>query len=168
MAMPFNADEVFEMAEQIERNGAKFYRAAAEKFAGMAPVFLDLARMEDEHIKTFAAMHAELSGSEFDPPVFDPDGEAQMYLRAMADGHVFDLKTDPAQQVADKKTPEDVLKMAMQAERDSIAFYVGLKESVPQKAGKDKVEAIIREEMGHMAILNEKLQALKLHDTDIS
>jgi rubrerythrin len=106
-------------------------------------------------------MHAELSGKELEAPVYDPDGEVQMYLRVMADGHIFDLTTDPAQQMANKKTPEDVLKMGMRAERDSIAFYVGLKESVPQQAGKDKVQAIIKEEMGHMAILNEKLQALQ-------
>ena len=31
MSITFNADEVFEMAEQIERNGAKFYREAATK-----------------------------------------------------------------------------------------------------------------------------------------
>jgi len=161
MAIPFSADEVFEMAEQIERNGAKFYRTAAEKFPDIAPLFLDLARMEDEHQKTFAALRVELSGAELDTPVYDPDGEVQMYLRVMADGNVFDLKTDPAQQLAETKTPEDVLKMAMRAERDSIAFYVGLKESVSQKAGKDKVQAIIKEEVGHMAILNEKLQALK-------
>jgi rubrerythrin len=161
MATPFNADEVFEMAEQIERNGAKFYRTAAEKFPDIAPILLDLAKMEDEHLKTFAAMHAELSGRELEAPVYDPDGEVLMYLRAMADGHVFDLRTDPAQQLAEKKTPEDILKMGMRAERDSIAFYAGLKESVPQKAGKDKVEAIIKEEMGHIAILDEKLQALK-------
>lgn len=161
MAIPFNADEVFEMAEQIERNGAKFYRTAAKKFPDLAAVLLDLARMEDEHEKTFAAMHTDLAGGELDTPVYDPDGEVHMYLRVMADGHVFDLKTDPAQQVADKKTPEDILKMALGAERDSIAFYVGLKESVSQKAGKDKVDAIIKEEMGHMAVLNEKLKALK-------
>lgn len=161
MAMPFNADEVFEMAEQIERNGAKFYRAAAKKFPDLESVLLDLARMEDDHEKTFAAMRAELAGGELEMPVYDPDGEVQMYLRVMADGHVFDLSADPAKQLADKKTSEDVLRMAMGAERDSIAFYVGLRESVPQKAGKDKVEAIIREEMGHMAILNEKLQAFK-------
>jgi rubrerythrin len=161
MAIPFSADEVFEMAEQIERNGAAFYRTAAEKFPDVGPVLLDLARMEDEHLKTFAAMRADLSGGELDTPVYDPDGEVKMYLRVMADGNIFDLKTDPAQQLADITTPEDVLKKAMQAERDSIAFYVGLKESVPQKAGKDKVQAIIREEVGHMAILNEKLQALK-------
>jgi rubrerythrin len=161
MAMPFNADEVFEMAEQIERNGAKFYRAAAKKFPEIAPVLLDLAKMEDEHLKTFVAIHAELSGRELETPVYDPDSEVQMYLRVMADGHVFDLTTDPAQQMADERTPEDVLKMGMRAERDSIAFYIGLKESVSQQAGKNKVQAIIKEEMGHMAILNEKLQALQ-------
>ena len=30
MIYDFNADDIFEMAEQMERNGAKFYRTAAE------------------------------------------------------------------------------------------------------------------------------------------
>jgi rubrerythrin len=161
MGMPFNADEVFEMAEQIERNGAKFYRAAAEKFSQVREVLLDLATMEDDHEKIFAAMRAELSGTEVAPPVFDPDGEAQMYLRVMADDHVFNVKTDPAEQLAGTETAEDLLKMAIGVERDSIVFYVGLKEAVSHRAGKDKVESIIKEEIGHIATLNEKLQALE-------
>jgi len=160
MSMPFNADEVFEMAEQIERNGGKFYRAAAEKFPAVSEVLLGLAAMEDEHLKTFTDMRAELSGTEVEEPVFDPDGQAQMYLRVMADGNVFDVKADPVEQLAEKDTPEDVLKMAIGVERDSIAFYVGLKEAVSRRAGKDKVEDIIKEEMGHIVTLNEKLQDL--------
>ncbi len=161
MGMPFNADEVFEMAEQIERNGAKFYRAAAENFPDVSQIFLDLAAMEDKHLKTFAAMREELSDSESDPPVFDPYEEAQMYLQVMADGYVFDMNTDLVEQLSGCKTPEDVLKMAIGVERDSIVFYVGLKESVSQRAGKDKVEAIIREEVGHIAILKKKLDGLQ-------
>ena len=161
MGIPFNADEVFEMAEEIERNGGKFYRAAAKKFPALRKLLLNLADMEDQHEKTFAAMRAELSGEEMEPPVFDPDGEAQMYLRVMADGHVFNLRADPAEKLGGIETPQDLLKMAMCVERDSIAFYVGLKESVSAKAGKDKVEAIIKEEISHIAILNEKLEALK-------
>jgi rubrerythrin len=160
MSMPFNADEVFEMAEQIERNGGKFYRAAAKKLPTMSKVLLDLAVMEDKHLKTFSNMRAELSGTEVEEPVYDPDGQAQMYLRVMADGHVFDLKTDPVKQLATKNSPEEVLKMAIGIERDSIAFYVGLKEAVSRKAGKDKVEDVIKEEMGHIVILNQKLQDL--------
>lgn len=161
MAIPFNADEVFEMAEEIERNGSRFYRTAAKKFPALRQLLVNLADMEDQHEKTFAAMRADLSGEEAESPVFDPDGEAQMYLRVMADGHVFDVKADPAEKMGGIKTPQDLLKTAMCAERDSIAFYVGLKESVSAKAGKDKVEAIIREEIGHIAVLNEKLEALK-------
>jgi len=160
MGIPFNADEVFEMAEQIERNGGKFYRAAAEKFPAVSTVLLSLAAMEDEHLKTFANMRTELSGTELEEPVFDPDGQAQMYLRVMADGNVFDVKADPVEQLATRNTPEDVLKMAIGVERDSIAFYVGLKEAVSRRAGKDKVDDIIREEMGHIVTLNEKLQDL--------
>lgn len=160
MSMPFNADEVFEMAEQIERNGSKFYRAAAKKFPEVSKLLLELAAMEDKHLKTYENMRAELSGTEIEQPVFDPDGQAQMYLRVMADGHVFDVKTDPAEKLANKNTPEEVLKMAIGLERDSIAFYVGLKEAVSNKAGKDKVEDIIKEEMGHIVILNQKLQEL--------
>lgn len=161
MVMPFNADEIFEMAEQIERNGGKFYRAAAEKFPAVNDILLSLAAMEDEHLKTFADMRTELSGTELEEPVFDPDGQAQMYLRVMADGNVFDVKVDPVEQLATKNTPEDVLKMAIGVERDSIAFYVGLKEAVSRRAGKDKVDDIIKEEMGHIVTLNEKLQDLK-------
>lgn len=160
MHSPFNADEIFEMAEQIERNGSKFYRAAAEKFPAVRELLLRLAEWEDVHVATFATMRAELSADHTAPPVFDPDGQAQMYLRAMADGHIFNPKADPGEMVAETDTPEDILHLAISVERDSIAFYVGLKQSVSARAGRDKVEAIIREELSHVAILNEELESL--------
>ena len=58
MGIEFNADEIFEIAEQIERNGAGFYRRAAEAVEDSQKrrILLDLASREDEHEKTFAAM----------------------------------------------------------------------------------------------------------------
>jgi rubrerythrin len=55
MSYDFNADEVFEMAEQLERNGAKFYHDAAEGDVGQSnkQMLLDLAAMEEAHEKTF-------------------------------------------------------------------------------------------------------------------
>ncbi len=156
----YSVDEIFAMAEQIERNGGKFYRAAAEKFLAVRELLLRLAAWEDAHVETFAAMRAEFAEGPGAPPVFDPDDQAQMYLRAMADGHVFNPKADPGELVAETDTPEDILHLAMSVERDSIAFYVGLKRSVTQAAGKDKVEAIIKEEISHVAILNKELEAL--------
>jgi rubrerythrin len=161
MGVTFNADEVFKMAEQIERNGVKFYHAAADKLPAGRQMLLDLASMEQEHEKTFADMRAQLSGREQEPMVFDPNDEAQMYLQVAADGHVFDTKTEPTEKLKGKDTLDDILKMAIDMEKDSIAFYAGLKEWVPPRAGRDKIEGIIREEFGHIATLSEKLSALK-------
>ena len=127
----------------------------------MGQLLLKLAVMEDEHLKTFAAMRKELSGTELEQPVYDPDNEAQMYLQVMADHNVFDVKADPTKKLDGAKKPQDVLNLAIGIEKDSIAFYVGLKETVSRKAGKDKVDEIIKQEIGHIAILKHQLDELQ-------
>jgi rubrerythrin len=159
MGVQFNADEVFGMAEQIERNGAKFYRKAADGAAGETSreMLLKLAAMEDDHEKTFAAMRADLSQTEREPMVFDPEGETGMYLNAMADGYVFDVRTDPSEQLSGDEPVEHVLKTAIGLEKESVVFYQGLKQMVPEDAGKDRLEDIINQEMGHIALLSREL-----------
>jgi len=165
MSITFNAFEIFEIAEQLERNGAKFYRKAARSIADqeLRKMLLELADMEAEHEKTFAGMRKQLSESDKDWQlrVFDPENELSLYLQAMANGHVFDLRKDPSKQLRSTETVEDILKLAIDAEKDSIIFYLGLKDFVPVKAGKDKVEEIIKEEMSHIAVLNRRFPASK-------
>jgi len=162
MSIHFNADEIFEMAEQIERNGAKFYRKVAEgtEDEGTKQFLLELAAMEDDHERTFAAMRAELSAEERTSTVFDPEGEAGMYLQAMADGYVFDVRADPAELLTGEETIAEVLGTAIGLEKDSIVFYLGIKEMVPEKLGKDRMNAIIKEEMSHITTLSNKLATL--------
>lgn len=163
MSITFNAFEIFEMAEQIERNGVKFYRKAAQSISEqeVRQTLVGLADMEAEHEETFAGMRKALSDEDRELRVFDPENEVALYLQAMASGHVFDLKKDPGEQLAGTETVEDILKLAIDAEKDSIVFYLGLKDFVPVRAGKDRVEAIIKEEMGHIAVLNRGLPASK-------
>jgi len=158
MSTDFTADEVFEMAEQIERNGAKFYRRAAENSADAAvkDILLELAAMEDNHEKTFAAMRADLSGPEMGVTVFDPEGEAVKYLQAMANGHVFDL-SDPSEKLTGNESKVDVFRTAVGLEEDSIVFYLGMKDLVPGSLGKNRIDGIIREEMSHVVILTQEL-----------
>ena len=156
----FNADEVFEMAEEIERNGAKFYRKAAESKDGdNRGLLLGLAAMEDEHEKTFAAMRGELSAEEKTPITFDPDNDAALYLRAMADGKVF--KSDPSEALSGNESIQDILKTAIGMEKDSVVFYTSMNELVTKTSGKEKVDAIIKEEIGHVVQLTEQLTASK-------
>ncbi len=163
MSIQFNADEIFEMAEQIERNGARFYRKAAEGFedAGTRDTLLNLASREDEHLKTFADMRASLPNKDRGWDMFDPEGQAAMYLRAMADGYVFDVQTDPSEKLTGKETLEEIYRTAIGLEKDSIVFYRGLREMVPENLGRDRIEDIIREEMKHITILSKGLASLK-------
>jgi rubrerythrin len=163
MGITFNADEIFEMAEEIERNGAKFYREAAENASDekIKRILLDMAVMEDGHLSTFEEMRKELGPREKEAMVFDRDNEAALYLQTMADGRGYEGKVSLAEKLTGKETPQEILRIAIDAEKDSVVFYVGLKDLVSARAGKDKVEGIIREEMGHIATLKKELAALK-------
>ena len=156
MGFDFNADDIFEMAERMERNGAKFYRTAAEKVADSSAkeFLLELAGMEDEHEKTFALLRADLSQKEKTATVFDPEGESALYLRALADSEVFFKKE------IDISSMEEILKAAIMAEKDSIVFYLGMMQFVPEELGKDKLGKIIKEEMAHIRILSNELVSL--------
>jgi rubrerythrin len=153
MANEFNANDIFEMAVKIEKNGAVFYREAAEKVEGEnnKAFLLELARMEDEHEQTFATMKKELAEDEAFSNTFDPEDENALYLSAFADTRVFFKKDQPGSDL------KDILGCAIQTEKDSIAFYLGMKALVPQKQGQSKIDDIIKEEMGHIRILAGKL-----------
>ncbi|MCK5260666.1 MAG: ferritin family protein [Thermoplasmatales archaeon] len=156
MSYDFNADEIFEIAEQIERNGAKFYRTAAENVADedKKKLLIQLAEMEDEHEETFKALRAELSENEKVMTTFDPEGDAEYYLRALADTRVFYEKE------IDTTSLKEVFKTAITAEKDSIVFYLGMKDIVPGHMGKQKLDGIIREEMDHIRLLSRELLSL--------
>jgi rubrerythrin len=155
MSYDFNADEVFEMAEQIERNGAKFYRDAAKSVADPSnkDLLSGLAQMEEAHEKTFKSMRSELTSAEKASTVFDPSGEASLYLRALADTRIFFEKK------IDTTSMMEILKSAIEAEKDSIVFYLGMKEAVPASLGQDRIDGIIKEEMGHISVLSKELIA---------
>ncbi|MDA3787974.1 MAG: hypothetical protein PF503_05730 [Desulfobacula sp.] len=107
--------------------------------------------MEDNHETTFANMQKELKDEEAFSTTFDPDDENALYLKALADTRVFFEKEQP------DNSFKGILSTAIQAEKDSIAFYLGMKELVSAKLGQSKINDIIKEEMGHIRVLAGKL-----------
>ena len=156
MGYDFNASEILLMAEKIEQNGAKFYRTCAEGVSDLnaRQLLVNLASMEEKHEKTFQSMRSRLSDSEKQPTAFDPENETLMYLKALADTRVFFKKT------VDTSSLQEILKDAIHAEKDSIVFYLGMKEMVPPSLGRERIDAIIKEEMGHITLLSRHLVAL--------
>ena len=162
MPITFNANEIFEMAEEIERNGAKFYRKAAANTSDeeTKKMLLDMADMEDGHLATFQEMREQLSGQEKGWTIFDPDNQSALYLQAMADARGFEGKITPTKELTGSETPKEILETALNSEKESVVFYFGLKGMVSVKAGRDKVKAIIIEELGHITTLLNKLKSL--------
>jgi len=153
----FKAREIFEMAEKIEQNGYNFYRKAAEDVGDpeIGKLLLELATMEVAHELTFVEMKANLTEAESAETVFDPYEETVLYIQALVNTRVFYHKQ------IDTSSAEEVLKAAIQAEKDSIAFYLGMRDMVPADMGKDKIEDIIKEEMRHIRIISELLLKCK-------
>ncbi|MHC4193077.1 MAG: ferritin family protein [Planctomycetota bacterium] len=162
MPTTFNTDEVLEMAEQIERNGAKFYRKAANNASdkNIKTALLNMAAMEDGHLKVFEEMRKGLSGWEKEEIVFDPDNQSVKYLQAMGDARGYEGKITPTKELTGNETPKEIIEIALNSEKESVLFYLGLKGLVSERAGKEKVEAIILEELNHITVLLNELKAL--------
>ena len=157
MANEFNANDILEIAKQIEINGAKFYREAANRVddKNHKQFLMGLAEMEDTHEQTFAAMQKDLEGSAISTMTYDPENESALYLKALADTRVFFEKAQP------ETTMKGILTSAITAEKDSIAFYLGMKELISEKMGKPKIDEIIKEEMRHIKMLAGSLMDFK-------
>lgn len=153
MAISFNADEILQIAEQIERNGISFYSLAAECLPPSRDIFTQLARQEEEHLAIFSGMRRNLSAEEREPTAYDPGQENSLYLQAMADREVFKLDQDIRQSLPASVTLAGVIDIAIGKEKDSIVFYVGMKELVPEKLGGKKINSIISEEFRHISVL---------------
>ncbi len=162
MANSFSVDEIFEMAEQMERNGELFYRKGVEETADpeLKSTFEELADMEKDHVKTFTDMRAALTGGRDYSYEFDPDDLTGMYLRDIVENRVFDVKNGPATKMTGYETPRDILNLAIDMEKDTIVFYVGMKSCMPDDKSREKVDELIKQEIGHIFLLKGKLKEL--------
>jgi len=161
MVMTFTADEIYEIAEQIERNAAEFYRESAERCPNqdIKNMLLDMSEAESDHLRTFQNMREKLT-EEAGLSIFDPFGRSAEYLQAIADARSWEGRINPTQALTGNETAKEIIQIAMESEKEMIVFYVGLKDLVYFKAGKDKVEEIIIEELRHISALLKKLKSL--------
>jgi rubrerythrin len=157
--MIMNVEEVFEFAAQMERDGKYFYeKAALISFSPEVKTLLSrLAKMEAEHEKLFLEMK-EVFIKKLDNSVPDLDGQALAYIRAMADGEIFDAGVLPKDITASTSLRE-VYHKALDFEKNSIVFFTAIKKFVPGIAEKARIDFLINEELGHVAIILREMAA---------
>jgi len=141
-----NISEVYQIAIKIEENGVKFYSSWSKKVKDkkLKNIFLALSNAEVEHKKTFEKMLKEIET--YEPKEIYPE-EYFQYLRAYADGLIFDTKEieKKAKQI---KSVSKALDFAIGKEKDSILYYQEVKNIIPPHQIKE-LEKIINEERRH-------------------
>jgi len=157
MSISFSSSEIFEMAERIERDGADFYRKASQMFDNtyIQDLLVKFSRWEKRHEETFSQMRRQLSSQEKKPDDFEPETDLSLYMETMQSLDVFKNK---AKELTGNERMRDVIKKAIEKEKDSIVFYLALKAFVKTETARAKIQEIIDEEMKHIGMLTVSLK----------
>jgi len=151
MAESFSACELVEIAKQIEENGRDFYSVMAERSENTEArlIFEYLAREEEKHLDVFNRIFAD--SCDYTPKAAYPD-EYFAYMKALAGQYVF-TRGNTGKELAQKaKDHREGIDLGIQAEKDSILFYEGMKKMIPEK-DRAAVDSLILEEKKHLGKL---------------
>jgi rubrerythrin len=162
MAIKYSSEEILEMAEQIERNGVRFYEEAARRFAlpVAKTVLTELQEMEKTHRDTFSTMRQDRHGVDPSLSEFDENHPAAQYVQSLADAQVFRGEENLEEVFSGYEQPSEIIEIAIQREKDSIVFYVGLLDLAAREEDQQAINHIIREEMDHVRRLYDLLAQL--------
>lgn len=145
----FSAREIYHLAIQIEKNGEKFYREALERISN--PVLRELivwiADQELEHEEWFSKRMAALEGK-VDDLNMEEIGNA--VLQNILGDQSFSLKDAD---LSEMDHLEDLLRLAIEFENDSILFYEMIGSFVDDEETSKKLQEIIKEERHHIELL---------------
>jgi rubrerythrin len=153
----FNALEVMEMAKDIEKRGKNFYlkHAEATENRDLRELFKKLAQDEQDHYEKFVALTEELRQNSDDADyLYEEDVSA--YFNYLVEYSVFP-KDDSEESIEALHDVEKALKLAIQAEKDSILFY---REMCEYNEGQtiEAVNKLIEEEKDHLRALGKYIK----------
>lgn len=149
MSKVFYLSEILKFAVEKEQQSADLYQKLADQAsdAKNKDIFEGLVRDELGH-KTF---YADILSSvpEKSSPGVQEGKEYTAYMRQLIKSS---RTTQPLPDDISSMLLNDILDYAIEREKDSVMFYLGLKQYVPENA-KSKVDEIIEEESKHAAII---------------
>lgn len=153
MSISFSGSELINIAIGIERRGIAFYETMVKstKNAVARDVFRHLADMERNHVQIFQDMLGE--ADKYQPPETYA-GEYAAYLQALVDSAVFTDDMVTSEMATRVESDIEAVELAISAEKDSILFYYGMKDVMPERA-QPMVNKIIAEEKEHLRQLSE-------------
>jgi rubrerythrin len=158
MTRELTAFEVLKIAEQMERNAARFYRKAAGLYndPALSKLFSELAQWEKRHIQVFADMKNQFPEQAWEQGSADP--ERVEVARLEVPPAVFDEHSDPAEELTGTETRAEVFNLALKKERYTIGYYTSLTEFALGQENVQVIKSILQEEKKHVRILTQSLR----------
>ena len=160
----FSTLEAIELAVGIEAEGKKFYDLAAEKTDDpeLKALFQSLGEKEVEHMNTFRKLYTDMAEKQGDPDaalyLLAPEVAAHFY--AYVESAVFPVRGAAEKIIGECEGPGDILRLGMQAEKDSILYYHELLSHAPYPEAEELIREIIVEEGSHLTFLYRKLKEI--------
>ncbi len=155
----FGLLEAVETAITMEEEGVRFYAFASDRLEDpeRKKLFAKLREMEDQHINTFRKLYSDIADrlGESDESLYLTDPEVSAYFRAFVESTVFPVKGAAEKVIARVKNVEDILRLGLQVEKDSIHFYRELTHHSPFPEAVEIIEKIIGEERKHFHMIHE-------------
>ncbi len=148
-----SAEEVLQIAITIEENGKKFYAMALKSFTdpSMKEQIESLAGWEDDHIARLKELMRNVEHLDDEFPIFySPEEDCSLYVKAIGDEHVFAQDQSIEDVIEQCETVEDILRLALRFERDSVKFYKSIAAQAICEDTKKVLIAIMKEELGHV------------------
>lgn len=155
MAKVFYISEVIKFAIEKEEQSIALYEKMAEKTTEHRQFFEKLVAEEKNHEAIYAQMLTTVP-DEQTPGVMEDEEYAQYTTELIDAGRRI-----PPIMEGEVDSLRTVLSYALAREKESVIFYVGLKNLVPTK-NKEQIEKIIKEEFKHVAMFIDLRKKLNL------
>ncbi len=152
----FSANEVIEMAVQIEKSGYTFYDRALKKEQLKDSTRELLTLLRDQEIK-----HEQFFLSLRDQKDLFSLDETQdwdmisSYIRMITDARLFNDESSAIKLVDKAESDLELVNYAITFEKDTLLFFHTLKEKINGDKTKQIVQEIIQEEITHVFHLTE-------------
>lgn len=146
------------MAVETEKGGRLFYEtvAAQSKNQSLKILFRFLAGEENRHIRVFQDLAKTVKVAPDEMPANWE--EVSLYLKAVTDSCYFLGEGKALSLAKDARTTEDAIGLAQAFEKETLVFYLEAADAV-SAVNRPALEALIREERGHIRRLTAFLQS---------
>ena len=147
----FTAHEILDLAIQIEENGEAVYREAAgqSENSDIREMLLWMAEEEVKHTRWFTELKEEIETRSINP--FMEEMSRKVFGGILGDKSFSHREVN----FADIERTEDLIKIFIEFEKDSVRFYEVLEPFIGDPVSLEGIKKIISEENCHIKRLQE-------------